>query len=95
MDYIIVLYTYSNCLGGRKYKGNKETIADGGYEGWNDARIKGAFNFGNGTMNDFKRFCKANLLRQIQVDEFWKIVDTLPDAQNHKDFVNRTLATEW
>lgn len=94
-NYIIVLYTYSRCLAGRKYKNNKDAISDGGYEAWNPARIKAAFSHGNGTMKDFNRYCKDNLLKQIQTEEFWKIADALPNAQSHKNFVNEVLTTQW
>jgi hypothetical protein len=95
MDTIIVLYTYSNCPAGRKYKDKKDAISDGGYEIWSEARIKGGFNFGNGTTNDFNRYAKDNLLKRISEKEFWEIVDKLPDAANHHMFYNECITTKW
>ena len=37
-----------------------EGILQGFYNVWNDKRIKNAFNGGNGTFKDFKRYMKDN-----------------------------------
>ena len=43
----------------KKYN-KKESIEKGMYNIWDNKRIKRAFNFGNGTMKDFKRYMKDN-----------------------------------
>lgn len=37
-----------------------QTIKDGWYNVWDEKRIKGAFNFGNGTLENFKNYAKNN-----------------------------------
>lgn len=43
----------------KKYK-KRESIEKGMYNIWDKRRIKGAFDFGNGTIKDFKRYMKDN-----------------------------------
>ena len=38
----------------------KEAIKDGFLNAWTPERIRGAFNFGNGTESDFKRYMDNN-----------------------------------
>ena len=38
----------------------KTGIMEGFYTAWNDKRIKNAFNGGNGTIKDFKRYMNDN-----------------------------------
>lgn len=44
----------------RKYGDVKKAIAAGAFNIWDDERIKNAFNFGNGTIKDFKRYMDNN-----------------------------------
>ena len=37
-----------------------EALEKGYYSKWDEKRIKGAFNFKNGTLKDFKRYMKDN-----------------------------------
>ena len=44
----------------RQHGGINQAIAAGYYNEWDDERIKGAFNFGNGTQADFIRYKRDN-----------------------------------
>lgn len=44
----------------KKHGTVEETIRKGWYIEWTPERIKGAFNFGNGTKKDFKRYRTEN-----------------------------------
>ena len=73
---IVAIDTYSHGLRGRKYENNLDAIKDGGYSVWDDARIKKTFNFGNGSMDDLKRFIKDNKMKIIPTETFFSIVDS-------------------
>ena len=53
--------------------GIKKAIAAGWFTIWTPERIKGAFNFGHGTMEDFKRYKKNNacncIIKEYDADE--------------------------
>ena len=77
MQYENVLFavdSHTNGIAGRKYKNAKEAIFDDSWQPWDDARIKRAFNFGNGTMADFKRFCKDNHIWVLPASKFMPIL---------------------
>lgn len=44
----------------RELGGVKDAVRQGWFTTWDERRIKGAFNFGNGTIADFNRFMKQN-----------------------------------
>lgn len=78
MQYENVLFavdSHTNGIAGRKYKNAKEAIFDDSWQPWDDARIKRAFSFGNGTMADFKRFCKDNLIWILPASKFMPILE--------------------
>lgn len=91
LNAIFVIPSYTHGIVGRKYKNIREAIVDGFYSPYNELRIKRAFNFGNGTMEDLKRFAKNNYEKIIPAEKFYKIVDSLPDAEEHYAFVNKLL----
>lgn len=77
MQYENVLFavnSHTHGLSGRKYKNAKEAIFDDSWQPWDDARIKRAFNLGNGTMTDFKRFCRNNKIWVLPSDKFMPIL---------------------
>jgi hypothetical protein len=63
--------SFSGGISGRRYKSINEAIQDGGYSVWCNEKIKLAFNFGNGTEKDFKRYCKDNKCKIISENEFF------------------------
>lgn len=48
--------SFTGGISGRRYKSINEAIQDGGYSVWCNEKIKLAFNFGNGTEKDIKRY---------------------------------------
>lgn len=91
MDTTICIYTYSGCLTGRKYASVRDAVGDGGYSVWTDGRVKSSFSFGNGTQKDFDRYCRANLLKRISVDEFKSIVSGLADGESHLRYLEEEI----
>lgn len=94
MNEVKVLFaipSYTHGLAGRKYKNMREAIKDGTYDAWTDERIKLAFNFGNGTLKDLKRFCKDNKEKIISSECFYKILNSLnlstTELMMHNDFI--------
>ena len=74
---LIAVDPCTNGISGRRYKSVKEALLDfksEPWQPWDEARIKRAFNFGNGTMKDFKKCCKDNRMTVITLDEFHNIV---------------------
>lgn len=90
-DIIVAISTYSNGVVGRKYGSTLEAVKDGGYSVWNKAKIKSMFNFGNGTMDDLRRFLKNNYETIIPTPIFLGILETLPNANEHYDFIKDIL----
>ena len=88
---IVAIDTYSHGLRGRKYENNLDAIKDGGYSVFDDARIRRCFNFGNGSMDDFRRFVSHNKMKIIPTETFFSIVDSLPDSQSHYNYIKDTL----
>lgn len=78
---------------GRPYKNRLEAIKDGSWSPWNENRIKGAFNFNQGTMSDFKRFAKDNKFDILSEDEFWAIAGELSETEQQqcKSFIELIL----
>ena len=50
-------------------QGLRGAIADGWFNIWTPERIKGAFNYGKGTMKDFERYKKDNCPRFCRIIE--------------------------
>ena len=88
---IVAIDTYSHGLRGRKYENNLDAIKDGGYSVFDDARIRRCFNFGNGSMDDFRRFVSHNKMKIIPTETFFGIVDSLHDAQSHYSYIKDIL----
>lgn len=88
---IVTIYTYENCLTGRKIKNVRDAIINDAFDVWDDNKIKRTFNFGNGTKEDWKRFIKSNKEKVIQTKQFFEIVDSLPNSQAYYDFLRNVL----
>lgn len=59
----------------------KEAIKAGYFNIWTPDRIKGAFNFGNGTKKDFYRYKKDNAGKCIIKELYFEdLVNLYPDA---------------
>lgn len=96
MEYEGVLFavdSHTNGLAGRKYKNAKEAILDDSWQPWDDARIKRAFAFGNGTMDDFKRFCKSNKIWVLTPENFMAILEKASASyqKNAHTFIHEIL----
>lgn len=85
--------SFSGGISGRRYKSINEAIQDGGYSVWCNEKIKLAFNFGNGTEKDFKRYCKDNKCKIISENEFYKELYSLPlnEQKTHIQFIREQL----
>lgn len=86
--------SFSGGISGRRYKSINEAIQDGGYSVWCNEKIKLAFNFGNGTEKDFKRYCKDNKCKIISENEFYKELYSLPlnEQETHIQFIREHLS---
>lgn len=83
-DVLFAVNSHTNGLAGRKYKNAKEAIFDDSWQPWDDARIKRAFNYGNGTMKDFKRFCKSNKIWILKSEKFMQILSQTSSSYQKK-----------
>lgn len=86
--YILIdRYNHGCCC--RKYNRHVEAILDDGYSVYTERKIKAAFNFGNGTMSDLKRFAKYNHCTIMKWDKFQSILRELPDEKRiiHEQFI--------
>ena len=54
-----------NCYGGSYQSAIMKANRDGFYTEWYEDRIRYAFNFGNGTMSDFRNYMEANILFSV------------------------------
>ena len=88
---IVTIYTYENCLSGRKIKNVRDAIVSDAFEVWDDDKIKKTFRFGNGTQEDWKRFIKDNKEKVIPTKQFFEIVDSLPNAKAYYDWLQSVL----
>ena len=88
---IVTIWSCENCLAGRKIKGVRDAIVSDSFDVWDDERIRKCFNFGNGTKKDWERHVKDNKMKVIPTEEFFKIVDSLPNAQNYYNFLREIL----
>jgi hypothetical protein len=88
---IVCVWSNYNCLAGRKIKNNRDAIESDSFDIYDEERIRRCFNFGNGTMDDLKRFIKDNKMKVIPTTEFFEIVDSLPNAQIYYDFLRDIL----
>ena len=88
---IITIYTYENCLAGRKIKDVRDAIVNDAFDVWDEERIRKCFNFGNGTKKDWERFIKDNKEKVIPTKQFFEIVDSLPNAQSYYNFLREIL----
>ena len=73
MDFKNLLFTvdsYDHGCTGRKYNSIREAVADGAYNAYNTAKIRRAFNFGRGTLQDLKRHAATNRAKLIEGTEF-------------------------
>lgn len=88
---IVTAWSHTNGLAGRKIKDYRDAIISDAFDVWDDAKIKKAFNFGNGTRKDFERFIKSNNYKIIPTREFFKIVDSLDNSQIYYDYIREIL----
>ena len=88
---IVTIYTYENCLTGRKIKNVRDAIINDAFDIWDDEKIKRTFNFGNGTKKDWERFIKDNKEKVIPTKQFFDIVDSLPNSQAYYNFLRDVL----
>lgn len=56
-----ILFNYTNLYGCTFQTAIRKANEDGFYSEWNEDRIRAAFNFGNGTMTDFRNYMDANI----------------------------------
>lgn len=90
-----VLFIVDRCnrgCTGVRYKNKGEAINDGGYMPYDERRIKLGFNFGNGTIQDLKRFARCNNADILNEYEFYNILRGLKlsesELEKHKSFIN-------
>ena len=88
---IVTIYTYENCLTGRKIKNVRDAIINDAFDIWDDEKIKRTFNFGNGTKKDWERFIKDNKEKVIPTKQFFDMVDSLPNSQAYYNFLRDVL----
>lgn len=88
---LFVVDGYTNGIAGRKYKNVTEAIHDGSYMPWDERRIKSGFSFGNGTIDDLKKFCKDNKATILKSDEFFKILEKKKDTAIDYTFIRAVL----
>lgn len=96
MKYDNVLFAVdsrTNGIYGRRYKNLAQAISAGSYAPWDSDRIKSAFQFGNGTLKDFRRHCKDNGMTILTAKEFFNIFNQLPDEaqKRHMQFISELL----
>ena len=58
--------------------GLKREIITGNWQVWSEQRIKDAYNFGQGTLKDFKHRAKANRQIIFTLEEFRQEITSLP-----------------
>lgn len=82
------MYDHGCC--GVPFKSVLNAIKAGCYMPYDECRIKKAFNFGKGTLADLKRFAKANKSQLLTANEFYSLLDKLPDSEKlqHINFIN-------
>lgn len=92
---LFVVDSRTNGIYGRKYKNAAEAIAHGSYSPWDNNKIKRAFQFGNGTMKDFRRYCKDNLAKVLTAGDFFKILNrfSVDERAKHMKFIDEVLQT--
>lgn len=91
MEAYFVVDRFNHGCSGRKYKNRREAVMDGAYQVWNENRIRRGFQFGCGTLEDLKRCCKDNNADILSPEEFYKILDTVPDREMHDSFIRRQM----
>lgn len=89
MERLILIDTFNHGCCGIKYKNLVEAILDDGYSVYTERKIKTAFNFCNGTINDLKRFAKNNHCTIMKWSEFKKVLEELPEKKRivHEQFI--------
>ena len=88
---IVTIWSFENCLAGRKIKNVRDAIVSDSFDVWDDERIRKCFNFGNGTKKDWERFIKDNKEKVIPTKKFFEIVDSLPNSQDYYNFLHDIL----
>lgn len=84
---------YSHGCSGVPYKSKLCAIRGDSWSVWTDKRVRSMFNNGQGTMEDFRRYCKNNNCTAVLEDDFWKIAKPLGVEWRHgaERFINETI----
>lgn len=88
--YLVDKYNYS---GGLKQIGVLEAVKLGAYMPYSDRQIKTRKIGNNGTMEDFKRFARANHCKILTEAEFDAYLGRLSmeEQDRHRNFINEML----
>lgn len=75
-------------------QGNKnnfvKAMEEGFFHTWTEENLKNAFAFGNGTLKDFKRFAKDNILNSTHINlETMTFIDNDKPVNISKDFIEK------
>lgn len=85
-EFLFVIDLLTHGCTGVPYKTIEDSLKDGSFQVWNENRIKKAYNFGNGTMQDFLNRRKQN--KQIVLTES-DFIKKYPEYYNkYEDAIN-------
>jgi len=74
-------------------KAAKQALIDGWFFTWTAENLKNAFSFGNGTIDDFRRFARDNAGNSTHIDlETLTYIDTGKPANIDRETVNRAFS---
>lgn len=84
---------YDHGCSGLPYKNKLGAIKGDSWQVWTDERVRKQFNFGQGSMKDFERYCKNNNCTPVMQGNFWKIAEPLgPEWRfNAEKFIEETI----
>lgn len=84
---------YDHGCTGLAFKNPLAAIQSDAWQVWTDERVRKQFNFGNGTMKDFERYCKNNMCTAVMEGNFWKIAEPLGEEwrRGAERFIEETI----
>lgn len=84
---------YNHGCSGQPYKNKLEAIKGDSWCVWTEGRVRKQFNFGQGTMDDYKQYCKNNNCVTVSENAFWKIAEPLGGSwrDDAEKFIKETI----
>ena len=89
---IIAVDQYDYGCAGKRYDSVRAAVRDGAYSVWNLARMRSFNRATNDPVGHFKRHMKINRQTAISKEQFFSMIESLPDRETHVEFYNRSLS---